>query len=347
MKVSNANYKIIKEGCDGMIYITGDTHGEYGRFSNRRMKKQGMELGESDYVIVCGDFGLCWSKDKTFDYNCKFFEEKKYTTLWIQGNHENYDMIAEYPVEEWHGGKVRHIVRDKIILLERGQVFEIEGKTFFTFGGASSHDIQGGVLDRDDIDFDDDRRKAIKSGLPFRIKHESWWEQELPNEVELEEGRKNLTAYDYKVDYVITHCCATSIQEVIDKGPGHLLKPDILTDYLQEIEEKLGYKHWFFGHYHMELDVDDKHSLLYHAIVPIEEHEPLERVPIPGRPCYHREDMVRIKWDDTEKVGKITVVDAFGTFEQSEEPSYDILVEEDNCLYKHICESEILGKIIG
>ena len=176
-----------------MIYITGDTHGEYGRFSNRRMKKQGMELGESDYVIVCGDFGLCWSKDKTFDYNCKFFEEKKYTTLWIQGNHENYDMIAEYPVEEWHGGKVRHIVRDKIILLERGQVFEIEGKTFFTFGGASSHDIQGGVLDRDDIDFDDDRRKAIKSGLPFRIKHESWWEQELPNEDELEEGRKNLT----------------------------------------------------------------------------------------------------------------------------------------------------------
>lgn len=338
--------KIIKEGCDGMIYITGDTHGEYGRFSNRRMKKQGMELGESDYVIVCGDFGLCWSKDKTFDYNCKFFEEKKYTTLWIQGNHENYDMIAEYPVEEWHGGKVRHIVRDKIILLERGQVFEIEGKTFFTFGGASSHDIQGGVLDRDDIDFDD-RRKVIKSGLPFRIKHESWWEQELPNEDELEEGRKNLTAHDYKVDYVITHCCATSIQEVIDKGPGHLLKPDILTDYLQEIEEKLGYKHWFFGHYHMELDVDDKHSLLYHAIVPIEEHEPLERVPIPGSPRYHREDMVRIKWDDTEKVGKITVVDAFGTFEQSEEPSYDILVEEDNCLYKHICESEILGKIIG
>lgn len=53
-----------------MIYITGDTHGEYGRFSNKRMKKQGMELGEKDYLIVCGDFGLCWSRDKTFDYHC-------------------------------------------------------------------------------------------------------------------------------------------------------------------------------------------------------------------------------------------------------------------------------------
>lgn len=50
-------------------------------------------------------------------------------------------MIKEYQLEEWNGGKVRHIVRDKIILLERGQVFNIDDKTFFTFGGASSHDI--------------------------------------------------------------------------------------------------------------------------------------------------------------------------------------------------------------
>lgn len=327
-----------------MIYIIGDTHGEYGRFSNRRMKKQGMELDEKDHVIVCGDFGLCWAKDKTFDYNCKNFAEKKYTILWVQGNHENYDMIAEFPVEYWHGGKVRHIVRDKVILLERGQVFEIEGKTFFTFGGASSHDIQGGVLDREDIDYDDDRRKAIKSGLPFRIKHESWWEQELPNKDEMEEGRRNLAAHNYKVDYVITHCCASSVQKIIDKGPGHLLKADVLTDYLQELEGKLEYKHWFFGHYHMELDIDNKHSLLYHAIVPLEEHESLELVPVPGRPKYHRNEKVRIRWADKEKIGKITVVDAFGTFEQSDEPSYDILVEEDNCLYKHICESEILGR---
>ncbi len=329
-----------------MIYITGDTHGEFGRFSNKRMRKQGLELGENDFVIVCGDLGLCWAKDKTFTYNCKNFAEKKYTTLWIQGNHENYDMIEEYPIEEWHGGKVRHIVKDKVILLERGQVFEIDGKTFFTFGGAASHDVQGGILDREDIDFDDDRRKAIRSNLPFRIKHESWWEQELPSEEELEEGRKNLAKHGYKVDYVLTHCCATKIQELIDKGPGHLYSTDVLTDFLQEVEEKLEYKHWYFGHYHMELDVDDKHSLLYHAIIPVGEYGSLAYVPVPGRPRYHRDEMVRIKWDDAEKVGKVFIVDAFGTMDQNEEPSYDILVEEDNCLYKHICESDIIGKIL-
>ena len=132
----------------------------------------------------------------------------------------------------------------------------------------------------------------------------------------------------------------------IDKGPGHLYSTDVLTDFLQEVEEKLEYKHWYFGHYHMELDVDDKHSLLYHAIIPVEEYGSLAYVPVPGRPRYHCDEMVRIKWDDAEKVGKVFVVDAFGTMDQNEEPSYDILVEEDNCLYKHIYESDIIGKIL-
>ena len=69
-------------------------------------------------------------------------------------------MIKEYPKELWHGGMARHIVRDKVILLERGQVFEIEGKRFFTFGGAASHDIQGGILDLDDPEFMVKRQRA-------------------------------------------------------------------------------------------------------------------------------------------------------------------------------------------
>lgn len=63
----------------------------------------------------------------------------------MDGNHENFDLINEYPVEEWCGGKV-HIIRcdkegkPKIIHLMRGQVFEIEGKKIFTVGGAYSID---------------------------------------------------------------------------------------------------------------------------------------------------------------------------------------------------------------
>lgn len=327
-----------------MIYVTGDTHGEYVRFTNKYINEK-LAVTKEDYIIVCGDLGLCWEKDEVFEYNCKFFSEKPYTLLWVQGNHENYNMIEEYPLENWHGGKVRHIVRDKVILLERGQVFELEEKKIFTFGGASSHDVQGGILNRNDCDFDIARMAAIRKELPFRILNETWWKQELPTEEELQEGMNNLQKHEFKVDYIITHCCATSIQNVLGEGLGHLYETDILTDYFDMLEKKVAYKQWFFGHYHMDKKIDKKHTLLYHGIMPIEEAlTELIKVPVPGRPRYRLGEIIKVKWGDDEKVGKVTVVDAFGTFEQSEEPSYDVYVEEENCLYKHIVESDVVCK---
>lgn len=35
-----------------MIYVTGDTHGEFGRFSKKKLRVKGMELTADDYVIV-------------------------------------------------------------------------------------------------------------------------------------------------------------------------------------------------------------------------------------------------------------------------------------------------------
>ncbi|MGN1147763.1 MAG: hypothetical protein ACI4TB_05030 [Lachnospiraceae bacterium] len=62
-------------------------------------------------------------------------------------------------------------------------------------------------------------------------------------------------------------------------------------------------------------------------------------------PKFKRGDSVRFPCRGQILVGTIEIVDAYGTFEQDEEPSYDILVggTEKDCLYKHIRESEILG----
>ena len=160
-----------------MIYITGDCHGRFGRFMSGGFSCC-PDLTENDTVIVCGDLGLLWAKGESFEQDCEFFAKQSFTLLWVQGNHENYNMIDEYPVEKWHGGKVRHIVRDKVILLERGQVFDIEGKRYFTFGGAQSHDISGGVLDKDDPLFEHKYNLAMGSGRPFRILNTSWWKQD-------------------------------------------------------------------------------------------------------------------------------------------------------------------------
>ncbi len=258
-----------------MIYVTGDTHQKFTRFTKRYRERLPFELTEEDYVIICGDFGLLWDKDKTLDYNLDWLSRLPFKILWVQGNHENYNMIAEYPLEYWNGGKVRHIVRDKIILLERGQVFTIEGKTFFTFGGASSHDVQGGILDKDSPTYLEDYKKASRSGLPFRILNISWWKQELPTDEELQEGLRNLEKCDYKVDYVISHCASNSLQEKLERHYNSVgwyvgwYDQNVLTNYFEELEHKLQYKHWFCGHYHDDFQIDDKHTILYYSILPI------------------------------------------------------------------------------
>ena len=258
-----------------MIYITGDCHGDFKKLTKKQRNKLPFTMSEEDSLIICGDFGLLWEKGKCYDYNRNWLSSLPFRILWVQGNHENYNMIAEYPLEEWNGGRVRYIVRDKIILLERGQVFQIEGKSFFTMGGASSHDIQGGILDRNASNYEALKTMSKKKKLPYRIVNESWWEQELPDEEELQESDRNLSKNGYKVDYVISHCAANRIQNFLEQKDRQQGKeyggysPDILTNYFEKLEDKLQYQHWFFGHYHDNMEIDEKHTLLYEEIVSV------------------------------------------------------------------------------
>ena len=102
--------------------------------------------------------------------------------IYFKYNHENFDRLYGYPQKEWHGGEV-HEIRPHVLHLMRGQVFEIDGKKIFTFGGASSHDISGGILETEDPDFKKKKRILDKGYEPYRINHLTWWEQELASEI--------------------------------------------------------------------------------------------------------------------------------------------------------------------
>ena len=108
-----------------MIYLTGDTHAEFNRFSRKIF-----DASENDYVIICGDFGGVWNESSYQKYWLDWLAAKPWTTLFVDGNHENYDLLASYPVSQWHGGKV-HYIRPNVIHLMRGQVFVIDGLRFF------------------------------------------------------------------------------------------------------------------------------------------------------------------------------------------------------------------------
>lgn len=250
-----------------MIYITGDCHGNFERFNTRNFPEQ-KEMTKDDCVIICGDFGSVWNRDgenKTETMVLDWLECKPFTTLFVDGNHENFDRLYAYPVEEWHGGKV-HKIRPSVIHMMRGQVFELEGKKIFTFGGASSHDIDGGILELDDPDYKKKKKELDKEWIPYRVNHLSWWKEELPSETEMEIGRENLLQHDNSVDFIVTHCTASSTAALLSHGT---YKPDILTNYLEEIRQTVKFKKWFFGHYHDNQNVSTEEILLWEQVIRI------------------------------------------------------------------------------
>ena len=202
-----------------MIFFTGDTHSNFERFSSKAFPEQ-LDMTKDDYVIICGDFGGIWNLDpdnKEENYWLDWLDGKNFTTLFIDGNHENYDRLNMMPEEMWHGGRV-HKIRPSIIHLMRGQIFDIDGLTFFTFGGAKSHDIRDGILELDDPEFKKKKNKLEKSGSYYRIDHVSWWKEELPSPSEMREGLAALKTVEWDVDIILTHCAPTTVVLFLEDG---------------------------------------------------------------------------------------------------------------------------------
>lgn len=256
------------------VYVTGDTHAEFTRFTSKFTK----EFTKDDTVIICGDFGGIWYTHrpghengiKEEQYRLKWFEGKPYTILFVDGNHENFDRLYsdEFPIVDYKGGKAQKIAKNVYHLL-RGQVYTIEGKKFFTFGGASSHDIQDGILYEEDYsslsDLFKDYNRRTKHGEMLRINGISWWKQEMPTEEEMQTGLENLQKHNNKVDFIITH---SPPQKICSRCGFH--NSDILTKYLDQIAENTEFTEWYSGHLHMSMyDMDDKFNILYKEMAEI------------------------------------------------------------------------------
>lgn len=228
-----------------MIFVTGDTHGQLDFAKLTSFLRDAPRLTKDDYMIIAGDFSAVWS-EKTLEEDLKPYCDLPFTVLFVDGNHENFDLLNAYPVEEWKGGKV-HIVKPDIIHLMRGQVFEIEGKTFFTFGGATSMD------------------KATR-----RAHNLGWWAQELPTYEELDEGFRNLKRYHNKVDFIITHACGErALMYPPLRSRSFHMEPYFENHILSNFEDIAEYSHWYFGHYHLDGDLNDKMTVLYRKIIRI------------------------------------------------------------------------------
>ena len=218
------------------VFVTGDVHGYPIRFDQPNLEAMGLRLVENDKVIVCGDFGLPWYGDAEDELCLNWLEAKLFEILSIDGNHENFDLLYQFPIEERYGGKVRKL-SENIFYLMRGEVYEIEGKKYFTFGGATSAD-----------------KYTREEGV-------SWWKEETHTKEEYENALKNLAKVDFNVDCVITHTVPKHFLENVsfNKQGAEECPVAIMLDDLVKL---LHYHKWFAGHFHVDYE-DEKNGVVW------------------------------------------------------------------------------------
>ena len=215
-------------------FLKGDIHGnlfEIIDFINR------FNLGKNDNIIILGDCGIAWRKDKKdLAQNIKLWNEcgNRVKLYFIDGNHENFNILNSLPIEN-NMGKIA----DNIYHLRRGQVYEFENKKILVCGGADSIDKYR------------------------RIENFTWWKEEAISQETIDD----IPAGHY--DYVLTHCCPRS---VFEKNRIYLSTLQFLDenkinhsseDMLEQLKNKITFDHWFFGHYHINCNLDEKFTCLF------------------------------------------------------------------------------------
>ena len=219
-----------------MVYITGDTHGDFSRFKNAMLKK----ADANDILIVCGDFGFFWDDSKKEQKLREKLMNLRYTVAFVDGCHENYDMLEAYTVEDWNGGKAR-IIAPNIIHLLRGEIYTICGKRFFTFGGGHSQDFE------------------------YRTA-ENWWEREQPTYEEILHAAENLKSYDNTVDYIITHEPPASLKDCLRVDMMQRLE---VHAFFEDLTQICTFRQWYFGKCHLNRYVPVKYYAVFDNIYPL------------------------------------------------------------------------------
>ncbi len=219
-----------------MVYVTGDMHGDPARLSAPALRR----LTREDTLLVCGDFGFIWDGGVAEQKLLRRLGRQKYTIAFLDGRHENFSLLAEYPVVEWHGGRAQQI-NERVYHLLRGEIYTIEEHTYFTFGGGES----------DDRDY---REPGV-----------SWWPEEMPTEQEMRHALDVLAAHGNQVDCILTH--VPSLKASARLNPRQTA--DGVSLFLGGIENTVTCEKWFFGSLHRDKAISQHRRAVFEEVLPV------------------------------------------------------------------------------
>ena len=213
-----------------MIYLTGDTHGSY-RHVRRFVAEH--DLGPADVLICLGDTGFDYFNDERDAQIKDKADRMGITLLCSRGNHDrNPASLPSYHLIPWRGGEVYCDDRWPSILFARdGSVFDLDGRATVAIGGAYSVD------------------KAYRLAKGY-----AWFPDEQLTLDEMHAVEQALAARDWRVDTVLSHTCPAAFvpQEALLAGVDQSTVDTAMEDWLQTIEDRLDYRRWYCGHFHIE-----------------------------------------------------------------------------------------------
>ena len=221
-----------------MIYVTGDIHGDIARFKNRKIKR----LKKDDTLVVCGDFGFVYDDSEQEKKALKWLSKRKYNILFVDGAHDNTELLNDYELCDFAGAVARRI-NDRVYMLLRGEVYNVEGRKIFAFGSglSESYNIITDIV-------------SSNAGS-------------LPTSEENANGIKNLEKAGNEIDFIVTYDAPISAKTYI----GETQNNNGLNSYLEEIYKIANFKCWYFGRYHKDKAITRLFKAMYEDVLPMYE----------------------------------------------------------------------------
>lgn len=251
------------------VYVRGDFHAD--KMDVKSTIDRIKNPTEDDIIIVCGDASLEYG-----DYimgDCKKIMSKfPGTWLILRGNHEvrywrNHLTKTEYGLVPQDGWDFSDKF-DEITLYQKkypnihyvddaGGIYDIDGYCCIFYPGAYSVD----------------KEYRLMYGLPYEMEEQLTY---------LEFKHLDNLTLDNKddIDFVFSHTCPMSAEPLIkylfisgiDQSKVDKTTEKWLDVYYSHLLDGKNFKHWFFGHFHDDKELNDTFTIVNNKILRLEDY---------------------------------------------------------------------------
>lgn len=232
------------------IYVMGDIHGMATSFHSRVYFCID-DPQPDDAIIICGDAGLEYGNyiSKSLKQEMQEFSRTIYI---MRGNHDTR-YWRDHPDWVQENNLLYQKKYDNIkYIKDEGGLYNIAGNNILFIPGAYS-------IDKD---------YRLSRGACYEWEEQLTW-AEQDNIINI--------CNNNNIDYIISHTCPLRLQKYFKDLFLSFIDQSTVDNSMEKFLDKIDFilqsdfKHWYFGHYHADRNMEQKYTMLYKEIVKLGE----------------------------------------------------------------------------